>query len=298
MTAASMCSTGLVSLPFYHIALRYVVTLTGICSNLFLITGLIMDPLQCFRNSSSCLIMNLGLTDILTSGSALFILYWRPCINGQEISFFDLPSYVASTSIFTMACDRYLSSVYPFKYRVIITRKITITAILLQWFFCSAYVVFEMFFINFAVYSRCICAFSILLGAAGLYAKAAYVLKKNSRYLKSSMGTSTTTKDGTQNSRIINEERFLKTMLLVSTVTVATVAPVTIYESSIGISYSVNEHSDVREKDLYHIWLRTWFLVNFSINPLMYAWRLTNYRETFRTLLLGDYRFSRGNRRI
>ena len=295
---ASMCSAaGLVSLLFYHIVLRYVITLTGICSNIFLITGLIMDPLQCFRNSSSCLVMNLGLSDILTSGSAFLLLYLHPCIDGHEISF-DLPSYVASTSIFTMACDRYLSSVYPFKYRVIITRKITLIAILLQWFLCSAYFVFEMFFVRFVVYSRCICAFIILLGATGLYGKAAYVLKKNSRYLKSTMETSTATRGGTQSSRIINEKRFLKTMLLVSIVTVATVAPVSIYELFIGISYVVNEHSDVRERDFYQIWLRTWFLVNFSINPFMYAWRLTSYRETFRMLLLGDHHFGQVNRGI
>jgi hypothetical protein len=72
--------------------------------------------------------------------------------------------------------------------------------------------------------------------------------------------------------RLVNEKRLLTTMLLVSFITIATLAPITIYESLTGkTEYLANEHSGVSERDAYHIWLRTLFLVNFSINPLMYA---------------------------
>ncbi len=298
-TTVSICSSGLVSLPLYYIVPRYVITLTGILSNIFLLLGMIMDPLKCFRNSSSYLIMNLGVTDILTCSVAFLFFYWRPCVNGYEMNtFFNFPSYIAYTSIFTMASDRYMSCVHPFKYRVLITRRVSLTVILLQVLLCIGYMILEVFLTNLLViYSRCIIGFFVLLGAAILYCKATYVLKANSRYLRDATTLSSTSQSRmSQSTRLANEKRLLTTMFLVSFITIATLAPFTAYELFSGTSHYVNENSEFSERDSYHILVRTLFLVNFSINPFMYAWRLMNYSKTFRTLVIPGYR-SRENHR-
>ena len=295
--SVSICSSELISVPFYHIIFRYIITLTGIFSNLFLITGLILDPLKCFKNSSSVLIMNLGLTDVLTCSSAFLLLHWYPCTNRYFIfRVLNLPSYIASSSIFTMAFDRYMSCVHPFKYRIIISTKVTISAIVLQWLLCAGYLMFEMFVPNLELYSRCVVTICILLSAAMLYANAAYVLKINSRYLQGAAELSSRSQNRTQSARLVNEKRLLTTMLFVSLITIATLTPVSIYESYTGINYFLNEHSEMSEQDPYHFWVRTLFLINFSVNPIMYAWRLINYRQTFRRLIFGGQDFGRRNR--
>lgn len=273
-TTVPMCHSDSSSLPLYHIVPRYLLTSIGVFSNIFLLTGMIMNPLKYFRNPSSNLIMNLGVADILTCCSSFVLLYWRPCaIRYETYPFFNLPPYISATSIFTMACDRYTSCVHPFKYRLLITGKVSLSVILLQLLVCTGHMIFEMSLVNLAIYIRGIVALCMWLCAAILYSRAAYVLKSNSRYLKGATGISTSTAPcRTQSARLVNEKRLLTTMLLVSFITIATLAPITIYESLTGkTEYLANEHSGVSERDAYHIWLRTLFLVNFSINPLMYA---------------------------
>ena len=133
------CSSSLAILPLYHIIPRYLITLTRIFSNILLLVGIIMDPLKCFRNSSSYLIINLAAMDILTCSTAL--LRWLSCAVRNELyPFHNLPIYISASSIFTMACDRYMSCVHPFKCRVLITRKVTLTVILLQWSLCGGHI--------------------------------------------------------------------------------------------------------------------------------------------------------------
>jgi hypothetical protein len=283
-----ICTSGLVSLQLYHIIPRYILLLTGMFSNIFLLVGMIMDPLKCFRNSSSYLIMNLAVMDLLTCSSNILFLHWRPCVKGHEIhTFFNFPPYIAIISIFTMACDRYMSCVHPFKYRVLITRRVALTVLLLQSSFCAGYMVFEAFLVNVALYSRCSLAVLILFSAAILYARSGYILKANSRYLKNSTAIrSSVNSQGRiiQSARLVNEKRLLATMLLVSSITVVTLGPPTVYESLTGTIHYVNEFSR-KQTDFYHVWLTTLLLVNFSINPVIYVWRLRNFRETFSTLV-------------
>jgi hypothetical protein len=157
--------------------------------------------------------------------------------------------------------------------------------------------ILEVFLNNLVIYSKCIIGFFVLLGAAILYGKATYVLKANSRYLRDATTLSSTSQSRTsQNTRLANEKRLLTTMFLVSFTTIATLAPFTAYELFTGTNHYVNENSDISERDSYHILVRTLFLVNFSINPFMYAWRLMNYSKTFRTLVIPGYR-SRENHR-
>lgn len=147
--------------------------------------------------------------------SWFLIEYWRPCINDTVYPFIHLPPYISCSSIFTMTFDRFMSCVYPFKYRTLVSRKVTLAVILLQWLFCTGQLVFEIYD-DWSTYSRCIIALSTLLSAAIMYGKAAYVLKNNSKYLKSIAGVSSTTYNRAQRARLVNEKRLMTTMFLVS----------------------------------------------------------------------------------
>jgi hypothetical protein len=180
-----------------------------------------------------------------------------------------------------MAFDRYMSCVHPFKYRIQITRNLTLAIISLQWLLSLVLLAFQIISVKdrWHVYARSAIGFFVLLGAALMYGKAAYVLKNNSRYLKSVAAVSTTVQNKAQHARLVNEKRLLTTMFLVSFLTITTLTPLMIYMIAIDDSYTRMSSNPVL------VWLTTLFFVNFSINPFIYVWRLKNYRTTFKILL-------------
>ena len=279
------------SIPFMYIIPRYVVMFTGFFANVFLVIGLIMDPLKCFRNSSSYLIMNLAVSDILVNLLWFLAQYVRPCVHGLSAHpVVYVPPYVGCTSIATMAFDRYMSCVHPFKYRILITRNVILTITFFQWSFSLGLAILEIIYAGgtWEIQRGGIFLF-ILLSAAIMYGKAACVLKNNSRYLKSLAGVSTIARNRSQQTRLVNEKRLFTTMFLVSFITIIMTGPLMIYVTVAAEKYMINEDlyiSTIRiGGDPVHVWLGTLFFVNFSINPLMYIWRFRNYRETFKIIL-------------
>ena len=280
------------SIPYMYIIPRYAVMFTGFFANVFLVIGLIMNPLKCFRNSSSYLIMNLAVSDILINLLWFLAQYVRPCVHGLSAHpVVYVPPYVGCTSIATMAFDRYMSCVHPFKYRIHITRNVTLTIIFLQWSFSLGFAILEIIYADgIWEYYRCSLILLILLSAAIMYGKAACVLKNNSRYLKSVAGVSTSAQNNrAQQTRLLNEKRLFTTMFLVSFITIITIAPLVIYLCVVGENHMIKEDlyiSSIRIDDNpVHAWLGVLFFLNFSINPFMYIWRLKNYRETFKIIL-------------
>ncbi len=288
------------SVPYMYIIPRYVVMFTGFFANVFLVIGLIMDPLKCFRNSSSYLIMNLAVSDISINLLWFLAQYVRTCVHGLSAHpLVYVPPYVGCTSIATMAFDRYMSCIHPFKYRILITRNLILTITFLQWLFSLGLAILEIIYAD-GIWEYCRCALTllILLSAAIMYGKAACVLKNNSRYLKSVAGDSTSAQNNrAQQTRLVNEKRLFTTMFLVSFITIITTSPLMIYVTVAAEKYMINEDlyiSTIRiGGDPVRIWLGTLFFVNFSINPLMYIWRFRNYRATFKIILkiLGFCRF-------
>ncbi len=283
-----MCSSTWAVLPISSIICRCVIISIGLPSNILLVFGLIMDPLQCFRNSSSYLIANLAVTDILSCFPWFLIEYWRPCLNGWYYPLIHLPPYISCSSIFTMALDRFMACVYPLKYRILINGKVTFALILLQWSLCFGHLVLEKY-VDWSTYSRSTIAFCTLISAAIMYGKAAHVLKNNTKYLKNVAGVSSTTLNRTGHTRLDNAKRFMTTMFLVSFITITTLAPKMTYEFVTGEKDSNSKHSSVSHfgsvGDPFSLWLTTLLYVNFSINPFLYIWRLKNYRRTFKIMI-------------
>ncbi len=280
----------------YIIIPRFGIMFIGIFANIILLVGLIKDPLKCFKNCSSNLIMNLSITDILTGFSGILIQYWRPC--NKEFEVFRLmyiPFYICGTSILAMAFDRYMSCVYPLRYRTYVTREVALGIIFLQWFLSIGFSVLEFLFgqyANWTTYVGNTIGLAIVSIAAIMYGKAAYVLKNNSQMLKNMSGIPSASTYNTQHGRLQNEKRLMTSMFLVSCITIITLTPNYIYESVFGEGYAIVEKYSPddpeiagRVKDPIHVWLDTLMYVNFSINPFIYTWRLKNYRKTSKILL-------------
>ena len=274
-------------LPTYHFISRLISGLVGVSGNALLLASLIYDPFKCFRNSSSRLILNLCISDIIVCLEVVVLLFWRDtCINGVNIYiFFHLPVHVSFSSIATMAFDRFMSSVYPLKYRIIITGKFTQRLILLQWTFQALSVTFEFFFEKWFLYPRLLVGITIISSATVMYGKTVYTLRRQSGVLKR-MFTSSSSSRHFNNVRVMNEKRFLNTVLLVSLITIFTLFPLIMYELCVARQrYYENERLPPSKRDDIHMWLLTLYFVNFWINPFVYSWRLTKYRRTYLVIL-------------
>ena len=281
---AIICAS--ISLPIYHFIARLTAGLVGTSANTLLLVSLIYDPLKCFRNSSSYLILNLCVSDTMVCIEQIIVLFLpTTCINGKNFyALFHLPGYVSYSSIVTMAFDRYMSSVYPLKYKIIITRRFILRLLSVQWLYYMCSVTVEFFYEKWLAFPRLVSAIFILVSAIVMYGKAAYTLRKKSKNLRRMLDFSSSTKQF-HGKRAENEKRFLTTLLMISCMTVICSGPLMIYEMTIGRRYFENERLPPEERDKNHMWLYSLFFINFWINPFLYSWRLTRYRKTFLVVL-------------
>ena len=99
---------------FHAIAVRIciptlIVSLLGVTSNLLLLNAFIKDPLKCFRNSGSYLVIDLTVSDLLTC--LIAPLYFRvnveswTFVSGLMVLYFMI---VSSETLVSVSIDRYL----------------------------------------------------------------------------------------------------------------------------------------------------------------------------------------------
>ena len=258
---------------------HHILSFIGIICNILLLIGLIKDPLKCFRNSASYLILNLAFSDLLTCVYKICDIYWNLCVefDVNVIQIFDVAEYISWLSILFISLDRYLSVVHPMKYNILVTGKKTFVVILLQWVFCIISVLWEIFFKRIGIYTLHTIAFLLVFSSTFFYAKTAYKLKEKSRYLMRQEDISLTAKRS-QNVRLLNEERFLWTIFLTSVITITTLMPLIMHDA---VTYT--RYGDGNTTTVY-IFLYTLFVINFVVNPFLYCWRLKRYRKTCRLL--------------
>ena len=263
---------------------HHILSFIGIICNILLLIGLIKDPLKCFRNSASYLILNLAFSDLLTCVYKICDIYWNLCVefDVNVIQIFDVAEYISWLSILFISLDRYLSVVHPMKYNILVTGKKTFVVILLQWLFCIISVLLHIFFIRTEIlfYALNIIALLLVFSSTFFYAKTAFKLKEKSRYLMRQEDISLTAKRS-QNVRLLNEKRFLWTIFLTSVITITTLMPLVMYKN---VSTHTRYGDGNTTTSHVRTFLYTLFVINFVVNPLIYCLRLRKYRKTCRLL--------------
>ena len=250
----------------------YFTLCTGILSHLLLLICLIKDPLKCFRNSATYFIMNLALSDFLVCTVGLL-----RTIFGEKISavghISDTAMLGSMFSIFSIAIDRYMLTVHPFKHRALLNGRIIAIWIVSMWV-PSFYPLVKILIIgpdrkmDRLIYEI---VFMIFLSVTFfIYTLTYFTLKKREREISQQQSQS--------RNRIL-QQAFLKTIMIVAFVQFLTLVPACI--QGMVNSWSSTEFSIV-DYIVYEL-----YCLNFALNPFLYVWRLKNYRETFRLLFCG-----------
>jgi hypothetical protein len=252
-------------------ALTSLTVCVGVVSHLLLFLCLAKDPLKCFRNSASYLIINLAVADFVVCLGALIVLslvHNFPAV--LSVRLYALPAFAWASifSIFSIAVDRYLLTVRPFTHRVLLNgRRIAIwiaTTWLLSMWPVLKTSIFGFNKVGSIIYHTIIVVFSLL--TVLIYLITYFSLRKQGRFLS-----------GQRQSQNRSQKEFLKTITIVAFIQILTFVPQNVLGLLDGLSYGSSSIVEVISFQVYFL--------NFATNPVLYFWRLTNYRRTLRLIV-------------
>ena len=257
-----------------------IISIVGLVSNLLLLVAFIKDPLKCFRNSGTYLVINLSTSDCMMCIFSLAV-YITPRTNHLHpfFSFFlfwmGLASFVSITSI---SIDRFVMVTYAIKYRISMNRKVMILWISTIWIVSCPIPLFQLLSDRYCLDSgRVLYIFSviIIILSSVMYSSTYYKLKKQSRsiVLQNSSG------NHAQEIRILKEKRFLRTIIIIASIAFVCFIPylvVNVLYSYLGFLEDSRQALLVLNAVCISI-----FYINFSVNPSIYVLRLPSYRKTF-----------------
>ena len=254
--------------------LRIMIGTFGAVSNVLLLVAFIKDPLKCFRNSGTYLVMNLSVSDCITSllCGLLFEIARGTFLYPILGFFFFWIAGVSFVSITSISIDRFLMVAYPIKHRILVKGKIMILWISGTWitnFAASIFILFSDIRDSRNRQVLCTCCMILVIISAVMYSSTYYKLKKQSRNL----ALQNSTENRAQEIRILKEKRFLKTIIIIACVAFVCTVPCLLL-------FLFYEYQSSALKVPYTICI-SMFLSNFAVNPLIYIIRLPNYRKTF-----------------
>ena len=248
----------------------------GAISNMLLLVAYIKNPLKCFRNSGTYLLMNLSVSDLATCIFAPF--YFRFIeITDLEYIFAFLAQLSGNASILSIVCisfDRLFLVVYPLKHRHFIKERNMIIWLFGIWLMASMLPAVGMLHKETALMGQICSAGIFVVLSAAMYAITYSKLKKNSKNIASQLNS---TDNRAQEIRIRKDKKFLKTIILIAGIALVCIVPSMIYfvlYRSLGFSKDNLVHEIFLEVS------RVIFYTNFVVNPWIYIYRLPNYRKT------------------
>ncbi len=258
-----------------------VICLCGVILHLLLLNGLIRDPLKCFKNSKTFLVANLAVADFLVCLLHLShrVMSWT----GYELVV-ELPiSLTMAVSVMTIASisiDRYFMVAYPIRHRNDMTGKVILLWLVCIWLLAAVYPAKLQIFGKqehdhvVACISGVIITFIMVTACALTY----FHLKKQTLNLR--LQNCTSTENRAQEIRTLQEKRFLNTIIIIASIVVVCILPVSILDQVLTFEGVSKDTSPLAVKILLPVFNSMYYL-NYSVNPLIYALRLPNYRKTF-----------------
>ena len=266
-------------LSYFFSVPSIVVCILGVVSNALLLVAFIKNPLKCFRNSGTYLVMNLSVSDCLSCLLYLALNIIRRISFPWIFSFFlNLMGGVSLVSIASISIDRFWMVSSPIRHRILMKGKIIVLWIAAIWIvnilISVSLVISDVSYTN---EKRGLCAYSVIviILSSVMYSFTYYKLKKQSRNIASQNST----EGRAQEIRILKEKRFLKTIIIIACIAFICLVPFFVlfflYNSR---SFFAN---DMQVFMIFFVASAFIYQINFAVNPLIYIQRLPNYRKTF-----------------
>ena len=249
------------------------ISVLGVAFNVLLLVAFLKDPLKCFRNSGTYLVMNLAVSDCLTCLFAPSFLdtdvipsRWHRIFEFL-ILWFAIASFVSIASI---SIDRFLLVAYPIKHHILMRAKVIILWLAAIWIVSCTLPLKSLFYGR--KNNEIICVI-IIITSAVVYAFTYWKLRKQAK----NIALQNSRESRAQEIRILKEKKFLKTIVIIACVAFLSIVPSMVF---FQIYYSLTRWNDILVKIFIEIFTFI-FYINFAVNPIIYVIRLPNYRKTF-----------------
>ena len=243
-------------------------------TNAILLAILYLDLLKKFRTTTSYLIISLTISDFLTSSVACVAAF------DNDVAIVILHATILSSTltIFFMACERLVVVTYPLKAKSLITRRRIGLFIAANWIVSSVLggVVGglpepENNYLRLSLLSVILILVLVLVV---IYFMIIWRTKHRPTFSSETMRT--------RGLRIIQrEKRLTRVLFLLIAVLMVTVVP---YFAAIVVFTGYLIFSDPIYAPNGVFFIQSYFfpveLVNFLVNPIIYAWRLPDYRHS------------------
>ena len=186
----------------------------GFLMHVLLLIGLFIDPLKCFRNSSTYLVGNLALSDLLVCLFATFGHVIKSSADERRWSeiedFLWLTSFAVShATIISISIDRFFMVTYPLRHRSWMKGKTMAAWLACIWFLSFIYPAKKLAFKN-GRYDKLAGTFfglTVILSSAVIYAVTYFKLRKQSR--NSVLNESSNASGRVHTAWLLKEKKFL-----------------------------------------------------------------------------------------
>ena len=257
-----------------------IICVLGAVSNVLLQVAYVKDPLKCFRNSGTYLVMNITVSDCLICLLSSFANISSRIHSNTAFTF--LASWITSVSfvsITSISIDRFLMVASPIKHRILMKGKVKIFWISAIWMVnfvvMALTTVLDASRTNSRRNTLCIFGVVVITLSAVTYASTYYKLKKQSR----NIALHNSTEGRAQEIRILKEKRFLKTIIIIACIAVVCTLPFLVrYLLCSFVGFMAD---NLQAKTISFTVCVCIYQLNFAVNPLIYILRLPNYRRTF-----------------
>ena len=276
MAVNNTASVGIIT---YVYSVSYcIICILGALSNALLLVAFIKDPLRCFRNSGTHLVMSLSVSDCLWCLLSLASQI-SPRISSDVIvrCFIILMANVSSVMITSISIDRFWMVSYPIRHRILMKSKVIVLCIAAIWI-VNILISFFLFIldVNTTTAVQGVCAYSVvvIILSSVMYSSTYYKLRKQSR----NMALHNSTDGRAQEMRILKEKRFLKTIIIIACIAFICIVP---FFALFLLRFSLLLVNDLQAFMIFYAVSAVIYQINFAVNPLIYILRLPNYRKTF-----------------
>ena len=252
------------------------ISVFSVLANGILLIILYQDPLKKFRTTTSYLIISLTFSDFATgavgcafilapSHAATFAIFWATVLS----SFF---------TIFFMSCERLVVVTYPLKARNLITKGMVFLFIAANWLVSSVLGglmgSFSMPQIDHLEFTLFCTILILVLVLVVIYFMIIWRTKHKPKFLRESIQS--------RSMHLIRREKRLTGVLFL----LVAVLMVTVVPYLVGMAAFAGYRIFFGSGNYTHgfIVFATYYfpveLLNFAVNPIIYAWRLPNYRKS------------------
>ena len=268
------------------------IAVLGAVNNGILLLIFVINPLKTFTSTSTYFIKTLTVADLVTS--LMVIIGECIAVSSKSFSrayyFFSWMSVqISFYLIFIMAIERYIAVHYPLKKQVIVTRERTLVCVFIVCSFSAILAgISEIKTIRFYILFSLFCLFDLIVTCvAFVYIKILVSLKKISAEVRRSCRLNSARQLRLGLDKIKEDRQLLIVVLIMLTVLVVTVLPYTLASQVLLVDRLFYKDWSL-DRDMLRTFAKYYFpveMINFAVNPIIYAIRLPNYRKSLMALL-------------